>query len=1055
MHRPISVCSLALSLLALLFAPAALTAQQQLAAVQGTITDQTGAVLPGVTVTVTNVNTGIARTVATNESGLYRVSSLDPGTYRVLAELQGFSRTERDQVALAVGATAGLDFVLAAGEVSEVIKVQGAPAEIQTQRADLSAVVEAKKVSDLPLVGRNPLSLTALQPGVTGIPSQTDFLEPEQNGGLNVNGLRSSANSATVDGISINGAPQPGSVIIVPNVEAVQEFQVVTNNPSAESGRNAGGGVNIITKGGTNTLHGSAFEFHRNKALRTKGIFDTTKPDFERNNFGYSLGGPIRRDRMFFFTSYEGVRQDSATSALYTVETEAFRDFVLQTRPNSKAASLLRDYKPAAYPTTGLRDLGSPAPGANRIGPADGIMDVGSVTAALLSRRSGDQFNGRFDQVFGKDGNDRLRSTYYLSEIATSFNYVRPDFDHPYPYRNQLFTTGYTKVLSDRTLNEFGFGYMRMHGQTDDVTPGVPTISITGLSGTAGFGVDYWHPIGFTQNYFQFKDTLTTTRGRHSLRAGGEFSLTKQFQDFHHYERPNYSFQSLLDFADDEPFSETRAVDPATGLSTHAENRYTMKEYSFFIQDNWKVRQNITATLGVRYENFGSPTITGRPFNNIELGPGSTRQEQMAASRSVGVDQLFDNDMNNFAPRMGVAWDVKGDATMVVRAGGGLSYNRINNTVWSGEWQNPPYFATASTTINDPTPILYTLGPTYPQNPGLGAGVDANGGIRGARVQLRVTDPAITTPYAYNWFAGMQKLLPGAFVAEVNYVGSAGRDLLAVDGDGGENYNRFAGDLLDGRLDRLNPSFAVISLAENYTSSRYHGMTAQLSRRFRNNLAFQASYTLGKVEDTAGTAVDPLQKGLEYGPANFDVRNRLAMNAVWVLPGSFGSPLVNGLLGGWQINAITIWQSGTPFSVTNTAAYPTGDFNADGTNNDRPDAPSFGSNLGSPSQEDWLNGVFLATDFGRPAAGTVGTSGRNAYRSPAYFNTDLSLFKNVNIGRVGASPLTIQLRLEAYNVFNTANLNTPTNNLSNVALFGRVTSARPSREIQLGFKFIF
>jgi hypothetical protein len=1042
----LSACGLMLLLPAM-----SAVAQQQLATVQGTITDQTGGIIPGVTVIVTNVDTGASRTAVSSDAGVYRVPSLEPGRYRITAELMGFSRAVREDVVLQVGSTVGVSFVLQAGQVSEEIQVRGVASDIQTEKADVSGVVEQKKVADLPLVGRNPLSLAALQPGIVGIPTQTDFLSPEQGIGVSANGQRSGANSATVDGMSINAAPHAGTVLIVPNVEAVQEFQVIANNPSAEHGRNSGGSINIITKGGTNTLSGTVFEFNRNDAFRTKGIFEMEKPDYERNDFGFSVGGPVRRDRAFFFVSYEGVREESGRGQLYTVETEQFRDFVLQTRPNSNAAKLLEKYRPAAYPTTGLRDLGRPAPGANVIGPADGIPDVGTVSVALPSPREGDQINGRFDQSF-RNGNDRLRATYYLSDIATWFTYLRPDSDHPYPYRNQLFTLGHTRVLSDRTVNELAFGYLRMHGETGDPTPDAPTISITGLS--SGFGVDFWHPIGFTQNYFQVKETLTMNRGRHSLRFGGELQMTMQYQDFHHYERPNYGFNSILDFADDEPFSELRAVDPETGLSTQAENRYLMKEFFFFLQDNWKVRSNLTVMAGVRYENFGSPTIADRPFNGIILAPGQTRQEQIASARADAIDRLYDIDWNNFAPRVGVSWDPTGDARLVFRGGAGLSYNRINNTVWSGEWQNPPYFAAATTTIFDTAPIFYTLGPQYPQNPALGAGVDPRGGIKNARVALRVIDPDVVTPYAYNWFAGVQRQLPWGFVAEANYIGSAGRRLLGVDAAGGENYNRFTGDLLDGRLDRLNPSFGAVELGETVIASDYHGMTLQVGRRYRDRFAFQAAYTLGKATDTAGVAVDPLRRNLEYGPANFDARHRLALNFIYELPTWDSSPIVKHVLGGWQVNSITIWQTGTPFSVTTTAAYPRGDFNADGTNNDRPNAPAFGSNFGNPSRDEWLNGVFTVADFPTPAAGTLGTLERNTFRGPGYLNTDLSVFKNVRIGWIGERDATVQLRVEAYNLFDTVNLNNPVSNLSS-NLFGRVTSARPSRELQLGFKFIF
>ncbi|PYR47131.1 MAG: hypothetical protein DMF89_19815 [Acidobacteria bacterium] len=786
-------------------------AQQQLGAIQGTITDQTRGVVPGATVTITHVSTGVARTTVSNDVGVYRVASLDPGLYDISVELTGFRPVRQPHVTVSVGATVGLDFQLQTGAIAETLVVTGHAPDIQTEKADVSAVVERQKVVDLPLVGRNPLALATLQPGVTGIPSTTDLFVTEQGMGVNANGQRSSGNNAMVDGVTISGGPWGGTVLIVPNVEAVQEFQLIANNASAEFGRNAGAAISIITKGGTNQVSGTGFEFLRNQNLRSRNIFepqDRPKPDFKRNDFGFSAGGPIRHDKTFYFLSYDGVRETGGQGAIYTVETEQLKNWVLANRPNTLAAQLVRNFAPPSYPTEGLRDIGSPARGANVTGPADGIPDVGSISLTLTNTRKGDQMIGRGDQVF-RNGNDRVRGSYYANRIETRTLYVRPQFDHPFNYLNQFFGSSYTRVISNQTLNEMNFGWVRQHGETGDPTPESPTIGITGLSTQSGFGVDFWHPITFTQNNFEVRDVLTTSRGRHSFRVGGELRHGRDGATLHHWERPNYQFTSILDFVDDEPFSETRAVDPATGRKTVAPGTYITNEWGLFLQDNWKPHSNLTFNVGLRYDNFGNPGKKEGPFNAIVLGPGATRQEQIATAKVAALDSIYRTDGNNVAPRVGVSWDPKGDARWVVRGGAGLSYNRINNTAFSDERLNPPLFAQASTTIQDPSvAILYQLGPTYAENPALGRGLDANGGIRGARVGLRVIDPAITIPYVYNWFAGVQRELAGQFVLDVNYIGSESRNLLTGDGPTSQNYNRFAGDLLDGVLNRLNPSFS-------------------------------------------------------------------------------------------------------------------------------------------------------------------------------------------------------------------------------------------------------
>jgi hypothetical protein len=1045
----------ALSASLLLAAAPHAAAQQQLAALQGTITDQTGGVLPGVTVTVTNRDTGGARTTSTNERGVYRMPSLEPGRYDVVAELQGFGKMTQNDVILTVGATQGLNFTMQPGAVSETVNVTGTAPLVQTEIANVAAVVDRQKLEALPLVGRNVMALAALQPGINGIPGATDFLAAEQGLGITASGQRGSGNNAMVDGMSINGTPWGGTVLLVPNAEAVQEFQVIANNQSAEYGRNTGAAVSIITRGGTNQLRGSVFEFHRDKSLRAQGTFETVKPDFIRNDFGGSIGGPVKRERTFFFGSFEAVREVSGSGSLITVETEQFVNWVKETRPNSIAAKLLSTYRPPSYATTNLRDLGGPAPGANRYSTTpDGIMDVGQVSYNTRNEREGNQFNGRVDHNLG-DGGDRLRATYYYSGIESWYNYVRSAFNHPYPFGNQLFTASYTNVLSNTTLNEASFGYLRMHGEAGDPTPEAPTIAVSNIGSIPGFGVEFWHPIYFTQNNYEFKDTLTMSRGAHSLRAGAEFRFGADDSEMHHWERPNYGFQSIFDFADDEVFSETRAVDPTTGKTIFATSEYRTKEFAFFVQDNWKLRSNLTLNAGLRYEVFGNPSKSPGSFNGIVLGAGANRQEQVANAKVAAVDKLYGTDWNNFAPRVGFAWDPKGDAKMVFRGGWGLSYNRINNTVWSDEKFNPPQFAQAVAGIQNATPTVYTLGPDYPDNPALGKGVDANGGIVGARVALRVIDAETTTPYSYNWFAGFQRQLPYMFVIDANYIGSAGRNLMSTDGPGGEDYNRFANDMVDGTRNRLNPSFATVGLAESRIDSKYNGLALGLSRRQSNGVAFQLSYTVGRAQDTPASATEVAMPELDYGDADFDIRHKVAMNILWQVPYNPSNAGLKAVFGGWQMNLITFYQTGSPFNVTCTSTYPSCDWNADGQTGDRLNAATRDLQLGDKTQAEWLAGVFTQADFPKPSAGqTVGTLERNSLRGPNYFNSDLAVLKNFELPWFSSKTSTLQVRFEAFNLFNQVNLNNPQSSYTSTT-FGRVTSARTMRTIQLGAKLMF
>jgi hypothetical protein len=325
-------------------------------------------------------------------------------------------------------------------------------------------------------------------------------------------------------------------------------------------------------------------------------------------------------------------------------------------------------------------------------------------------------------------------------------------------------------------------------------------------------------------------------------------------------------------------------------------------------------------------------------------------------------------------------------------------------------------------------------------------------------VGLVVVDPALVIPEYYSWFSGAQYQLPWHFVVEANYSGSAGRHLLNGDGPGGEDYNRFSGDLLDGRRDRINPSFAGVGLNESRIDSNYHGMSFQVQRRYTKGFAFQTSYTYGVAKEQAGSAMIVERPELDYGYAGFDIRHKLAMNFVWDVPYSPTNGIARAVLGGWQVNGIAILQSGAPFTVTCGFAYPRCDFNADGVNNDRVNLPSYGTDFGNPSLSQWGAGALQAADFPLLATGAIGNEPRNAFRGPGFKNFDLSLFKNFRLSGLGVRDPTVQVRLEAFNAFNWVNLNNPVSNL-NSANFGRVQSARGMtggpRTVQIAAKLIF
>ena len=1049
--------------LALLFIPVWAYAQFS-SAIQGTVTDSQQGLVAGATVRVTNTTTGVTREATTSSDGVYRVLSLGPGGYRLEVEKTGFVKGTRDAVTLGISETIRVDFTLEVSGVAETVTVATQAPLVETEQGRVSGRVDRMQLQELPLNGRNLYNLIALQPGVTGrgISSSisggggaNDSFAGESAPRINASGQRDEANNFTVDDTSTNGVARGGITNLTPNSESVEEVRVVANNFSAVDGRNTGAQIQVITKAGTNQFRGSGSYYFQNEKLSAKNVFETEVPKFDKNQFGYSLGGPVTQNRVFFFTSYEGLRQSGARGSTFTVETPAFRDFVLQTRPNSIAARLLREFPPAVDPTTNFRDLGGPAPGANVIGPADGIMDVGSAFFVPEGWRRGNQVSGRIDYEL-RPGRDRLYGDFYRTTSYAVTGGIRPAFNRPTPNTTHFGNINYTHTFSSKKINEFRAGVMRLVGLPD--TPRhleIPGITITGVSGfgQAGF------PSGWWQTNWHFKNIFTWVASSHMLKMGGELrQMYGSAQNTTNYV-PAYSFSNLLNFADDEALQMNRYVDPRTGEPVTAYSELTQTEWAIFINDDWKLSRNLTINAGLRYENYGTFKDSDGTLRNIVFGPGATFAEQLASARVDFVDKFFPTDNNNLGPRLGFAWDPTGKGRMAVRGGYGLAFDRLMNLPAENYRNSPPlrasvvlgqFFGTPQFTYSLGDPTKPYLG--YPVDPALRVGLDSRNGVIGARVNLTTVDPALKSPYAHNWFVGVQREIVFGIVADVNYVGSAGRNL-----DNAFNVNRYAGDLLDGRFDGYNPSFSTITMVTSTSKSDYNGGTLQLRRNFQQGFMLQGSYTFGRALNDADAAVgstafqDDDNRGLDWGIAGYDVTQKLSMLGLWELPFfKNSSPLTRKMLGGWQFAGSAILQSGAALNVTNGASFPRGDFNADGSGGDRPNAPSSSVKQSGWSKDEYLAGIFKVADFPVPTPGTNGNLKRNAFRGPGFIEVSLSLSKKFMMNNRWSG----EFRLDAFNAFNRVNLDDPVMDLSSNN-FGRSTAQLSPRALQLGWRLRF
>lgn len=1035
--------------------------------IQGTILDSSSAVIPNVRVVVKNVDTGVVREVLSSEVGVYRVLSLSPGTYSVMASREGFVRAEQPSVVLGVDEVRKVDFTLNVGNVSESVSVTAQPTILATEEGRISGRFELTQLQELPVPNRNVYNILVLQPGVSGRNLEgSDSFTGRSYGRVNASGARADSNSFNLNGMNTNSVSRGGSVEVSPSLESVEEVRVVTNNFSADEGRNMGAHVSVSSKAGTNEFHGSLWEYHRDSKLQSRGFFDTTVPVSRRNQFGYTVGGPIFKNKTFFFTSYEGARLSGSATATATVETEQFRDFVLQTRPKSIAANLLNNFRPLAYPTFNLKDLGSPLPGVNKFSSTpDGIPDIGTVRYLSQNNTSSNQFTFRVDHEL-RPGKDRVYVYYYRFRGGEArIPPVRPMFLRYATTWGDFGNVNHTHIFSPTTLNELRASVTRSPGLYSDLNhKEVPEIQISGVStsnastGSSAIRDVNVFPGGWFPTEYVVNDMLSTVRGTHALKIGGEFRWAKNILWHTRYYIPAYSFYSILDFADDEPYQMNRTVDPRTGnpITTRADQ--SIHEGALFVQDDWKLRRNLTLNIGLRYDYFGPYTDTSNRLRNFLLGTGSGWGQQIANGKVDIVPQSWNTDWANFAPRFGFAWDIGGKGKNVIRGGYGISYDRLATVYTAGYRENPPVASSATLGTVYGTAFTYTLGDPskpyygYPLDPGLQLGLDSHNGIKGARVALRAVDYGFNNPYTHNWFLGVQRLLPAQMVVEVSYIGSAGHHLVNI-----ADINRYNGDMLDGIFNGFNSSFSQINMARTSSNSIYHGGTISVRRQFSKGYSFQTAYTYGKVitdaeaEQDITNYYDVNNRNLDRSLASFDVPQRLAIVGVWEIPFLRScTTWACKVAGGWQLSGYAILEKGLPMSVYTTAPYPRGDYNADGTNYDRPNAPATTVQQKDFTQQQFLTGIFSVTNFPVPASGQVGNLGRNTYRAPGFARVDFSLAKSFRI----AERLRANLRLDSFNAFNRVNLSAPSGDL-NSNNFGKVTAAQAGRTYQLGLLLRF
>jgi len=1018
--------------------PGVAIGQVATADILGTVTDTSGAAIPGVVVRIENTETHQLKETKSTDNGSYTFTQLQPGTYNVTIAAPGFKSFSNPSLVLVAGDRARVDAPLQIGAATETVEVSAQPSALQTDRTNVGSTVEAKAIADLPLNGRNVFGLVQVAPGVNaGSPtSMTSGTRPDdrrQSSSISANGQYELVNNQLLDGLD-NNERFKGLILLRPSVEAIQSVRVDTNTYTAEVGRTAGAAITILTKSGTDGFHGSVYEFFRNDITDARNYFARTsvlahKPELRQNQFGGSLGGPIRRDRTFFFADLEAFRQVDATGTVYTstvptlyqeqhpgdlsdvggaitttIDPTALAYFQLYPAPNQAGSAFTPGisvpannflYDPARTQNSTLGDL--------RIDHHFGVNDV------LFARYSYNSVNtfvpGTFPTV-GSVASGNNTSTYPGSSAITTNN-------------GQM---GYTHTFSPRLVMELRTGYTLF---LDHVTPlnyganlntgtrySIPNANIcldcSGLSpitpgtGYTGLGDATFLPILLNESVYQYAGSLTYVRGTHTIKVGGALirRLVSNLQQ--NFGKPFITFtgatpqQALAKFFAGQPFSYQRQ-----GLTRRPHVR-TWEETAF-VQDDWRLIPSLTLNLGVRYDIFTAPNEKDGYFSNLNLNTLTLVTNQTGSIRT---------DYTNIAPRIGFAESVT--PTLVVRGGFGLTYyaSDVQNAFYL---QNPPYsFATGTLTSTTPLSSGVVAAPTASSTTALSGAVWSKPfGYRDAYVEQ------------FNLL--VQKDFRGN-VFTAGYVGELGRhlnaqipnfDLPAPSGSSTVPSLVYATQL---------PNVNTIQYFGSFAVSSYHSLQTSFERRLSHGLTLNANYTLAHALDNtnnqgtegdAGYGLLPAHVSTyDYGNSTLDVRHRIAATANYAIPFHGPGRLTKLVLGDWQVNALSFWQTGTPFAVTSAVtqsglAY----INLPTVTVDRPDR------IGNPflAHPSATTGFLNPASFARQVIGTAGNAGRNIMHGPHQRRTDLSLFKTLPIHE----KVNLQLRAECFNISNTPNFALP------------------------------
>ena len=1088
------------------------SAQFESADVLGTIRDASGSPVSKAAVALLNQDTGaLARTIS-DDSGNYTFPNVKVGLYTVTVEVTGFSKAVASGIRLAVGARQRVDLTLQVGQVTDSVQVTDAAAALETDSSEHGQVINTQQVVELPLNGRSYSDLALLATNVHKSPIAAAFAPngTPREGSFNVNGMRSTYNNFLLDGLD-NNAYSPSnqgfsSQVVQPSPDAISQFKVITSNFSAEYGRVGGGVINVALRSGGNQFHGTAYEFLRNTALNATGFtFSPTifqKPTLQRNQFGATIGGPIIRNKLFFFGDYEGYRQLQRFLNFVSIPTLADRSGVL---PNAVVNPLTGVVYQAGtqIPLSQVNPFAAKVLGQlpNPNGPGRG----NNLEALLLAKDYSDKYDAKLDYVI----NAKMTTSLRFSQRKDVQSY-QPDISGPsggggngfiHAVQQQA-AAGYTWTLGPTSLLDARFGFNHVlagksppylgGSSVQDLygIPGLPTSpSIAGglntqsVGGFTAFGRQATNPQYQNPTSFNPKFNYSLIKGRHSLKMGYEFLAVRTLVlDINPlYGSNTYSGQFSKPTCAQLSLAANCAV-PADSTSYNLADFYfglpstialgntfvtnqRQHVHSLYVQDDYHVTSKLTVNLGLRWE-FATP-IWERDNNWSNFDPATNK---LIPAKNGG---LFDRalvhpDYKDFGPRIGAAYTV--DSKTVVRAGYGISYSFFNRV------------GSALENINAPQAIFGTLTQSFPNGGPVPAtflttqkafttGISNPANFNPINSNIDYVDPNTKWTQVQSWLFSVQRDLGHSMVVELAYNGNHSSRLPIV-GDFNQAVPNLPGQSLGVQARRPIQSFGPITWVDPVGTSDYHGLSARLEHRFSSGLYFVNSFTWSKalgnseqeLEAYPGYTVANPQNirnlAAERGPSSYDVKFINITSAVYELPFGKGrtfagsaNHLVDGLIGGWEINAINTANTGTPVNVNYgpTAANDVTGSIADfrGAAVLRPNVSGSGT---SQSKGALVNTYFAGYTFTTPPASapSFGNLSRNAFRTPGLAQLDLGVNKSFRIHE----DIRLQFRSEFFNLLNHTNFGPPSATTTNSA-FGTIRTTYPARQIQFALKLIF